>query len=190
MGAGPPRLGAMKMGMPLVMIPVVGMGLLALLSRVGRTADLLPVGAVAPDVTGTDAAGKPVKLSDHKGKFAVVYFYPKDETAGCTKEACAFRDSYDKFTQAGVTIFAVSRDNEASHKGFREHHKLPFPMVADTSGDVQRAYGVGNMLPGTSLVSRVTFLVGPDGKIAHVWPKVDPVVNAREVLDTVAQLRH
>lgn len=180
----------MKLGVApfVVVVPVVGMGLLGLLSR-ARGADLLPVGAVAPPVTGTDAAGKTVKLSDEKGKFAVVYFYPKDETTGCTKEACAFRDSFDKFVHAGITIFAVSRDSEASHKGFREHYKLPFPMVSDASGELQKAYGVPSMLPGTSLVSRVTFLVGPDGKIAHVWPKVDPVVNAREVLDTVAQLQ-
>jgi thioredoxin-dependent peroxiredoxin len=179
----------MKLGVaPMVMIPVVGMGLLALLSR-ARGGDLLPVGTAAPEVVGTDVAGKPVKLSEQKGKFAVVYFYPKDETPGCTKEACAFRDSHDKFVQAGVTVFAVSRDDEASHKEFREHHKLPFPMVADPSGDVQRAFGVSSMLPGTKMVSRVTFLVGPDGKIAHVWPKVDPVVNAREVLSTVDQLR-
>ncbi len=179
----------MKLGVaPWVMVPVAGMGLFALLSR-ARGADLLPVGAVAPPVTGTDAAGKTVKLADEKGKFAVVYFYPKDDTPGCTKESCAFRDNSDKFAQAGVTIFAVSRDSEASHKAFREHHQLPFPMVADTSGEVQKAYGVPSMLPATSLASRVTFLVGPDGKIAHVWPKVDPVVNAREVLETVAQLK-
>ncbi len=180
----------MKLGVApfVVMVPVVGMGLFALIAR-ARGADLLPVGAVAPQVVGIDPAGKPIKLSDEKGKFAVVYFYPKDETTGCTKEACAFRDSYDKFVKAGVTIFSVSRDSDASHKGFREHYKLPFPMVSDTSGDVQKAYGVPSMLPGTSMVSRVTFLVGPDGKIAHVWPKVDPVVNAREVLDTVAQLQ-
>ncbi|HXU62898.1 MAG TPA: peroxiredoxin [Polyangia bacterium] len=179
----------MKLGLgSLVMVPVVGMGLLSFLSR-ARGADLLPVGTVAPPVAGTDAAGKTVKLSDEKGKFAVVYFYPKDDTPGCTKEACAFRDSFDKFGQAGVTIFAVSRDSEASHKTFREHHKLPFPMVADPSGEVQKAYGVPSMLPGTGLAARVTFLVGPDGKIAHVWPKVDPVVNAREVLATVAELK-
>jgi peroxiredoxin Q/BCP len=171
-----------------VMVPVVGMGLFALISR-ARGADLLAVGKPAPEVFGAGADGKLVKLSDQKGKFAVVYFYPKDETVGCTKEACAFRDSFDKFLKAGVTIFAVSRDDEASHKGFREHYKLPFPMVSDTTGDVQRAYGVPSMLPGTSMVSRVTFLVGRDGKIAHVWPKVDPVVNARDVLDTVAQLQ-
>jgi len=171
-----------------VMVPVVGMGLFALLSR-ARGADMLAVGAPAPEVVGTDPGGQWVRLSEQKGKFAVVYFYPKDETMGCTKEACAFRDSFDQFVKAGVTIFAVSHDSEASHKGFREHHKLPFPMVADTTGKVQRAYGVPSMLPATSIASRVTFLVGPDGKIAHVWPKVDPVVNAREVLDTVAQLQ-
>jgi peroxiredoxin Q/BCP len=151
-------------------------------------ASLLPVGAAAPDVEGKDPAGAPVKLSGElkksPGKFAVVYFYPKDETPGCTKEACAFRDAFDKFVKAGVTIFAVSRDPEASHKGFREHHKLPFPMVADVSGAVQRAYHVPEIRPG--LTARVTFLVGPDGKIAKVWPEVDPGVNATQVLDAVA----
>jgi peroxiredoxin Q/BCP len=146
---------------------------------------LLPVGAAAPDVQGDDATGAPVKLSSQKGKFAIVYFYPKDETLGCTKEACAFRDAFDKFLKAGITIFAVSRDNEASHRGFRDHYKLPFPMVADPSGAVQRAYHV----PGETVAQRVSFLVGPDGKIARVWPKVDPVVHAGEVLNAVAALK-
>jgi peroxiredoxin Q/BCP len=147
---------------------------------------LLPVGAAAPDVEGKDATGATVKLSAElkkPGRFAVVYFYPKDETPGCTKEACAFRDAFDRFVKAGVTIFAVSRDPETSHKGFREHYKLPFPMVADVSGAVQRAYHVPEFRPG--LTSRVTFLVGPDGKIVNVWPAVDPGVNATQVLDAV-----
>ncbi len=172
---------------------LIGLGavvaaLVFVVARVHANASLLPVGAAAPEVVGKDATGATTKLSAHKGHFAVVYFYPKDETAGCTKEACAFRDASDKFAKAGVTIFAVSRDGEASHKGFREHYHLPFPMVADTSGAVQRAYGVPSAMPGMDLAARVTFLVGPDGKIAHVWPKVDPVVNAKEVLDTVAAL--
>ena len=148
---------------------------------------LLPVGAVAPEVEGKDAGGTPVKLSGEtkKGRVAVVYFYPKDETLGCTKEACAFRDSFDKLVKAGVTIFAVSRDPEESHKAFRAHYKLPFPMVADPSGAVQRAYRV----PGETVSQRVTFLVAPDGKIARVWPKVDPVQHANEVLDAVAALK-
>jgi thioredoxin-dependent peroxiredoxin len=155
-----------------------------------RAADnLLPVGAVAPEVEGQSAAGIPIKLSAQRGKFAVVYFYPKDETTGCTKEACAFRDASERFVRAGITIFAVSRDDEASHRQFRAHHELPFPMVADSGGVVQRAYGVPSVFPGISMASRVTFLVGPDGKIARVWPKVDPLVNAREVLDAVASLQ-
>lgn len=154
-------------------------------ARADETATLLAVGAAAPEVQGQDGAGKVKKLSQQKGHFAVVYFYPKDETLGCTKEACAFRDAFDKFVKAGVTIFAVSRDDEASHRAFREHQHLPFPMVADTSGAVQHAYGVPPVKPDATMTARVTFLVGPDGKIARVWPKVDPVVNATEVLDAV-----
>lgn len=179
---------------------IVTMGITAALSLSGllvsarghaeETAALLAVGAPAPDVEGKDADGKVKKLSAQKGHFAVVYFYPKDETLGCTKEACAFRDAFDKFVKAGVTIFAVSRDNEASHHAFREHQHLPFPMVADTSGAVQRAYGVPAVKPDMPLAARVTFLVGPDGKIARIWPKVDPVVNANEVLDAVKTLKH
>ena len=167
---------------------VLAAGLAVVARSLASDASLLPVGAAAPDVEGKDSVGTPVKLSAQKGKFAVVYFYPKDETMGCTKEACAFRDAFDKFVKAGVAIFAVSRDSDASHKGFREHYHLPFPMVADTTGALQNAYGVSSVMPGVNLSSRVTFLVGPDGKIAHVWPKVDPVVNAREVLETVAAL--
>jgi len=149
---------------------------------------LLAVGAAAPDVQGTDAAGNVKKLSAQRGHFAVVYFYPKDETLGCTKEACAFRDAFDKFVLAGVTIFAVSRDDEASHRAFRQHQRLPFPMVADSSGAIQRAYGVPPVKPDIAMAARVTFLVGPDGKVARVWPKVDPVVNASEVLEAVKTL--
>jgi peroxiredoxin Q/BCP len=148
---------------------------------------LLPVGATAPEVEGKDAAGAVVKLSGEtkKGRIAIVYFYPKDESLGCTKEACAFRDAYDKLGKAGITVFAVSRDSDESHRGFRAHYKLPFPMVADPSGAVQRAYHV----PGETVSQRVSFLVGPDGKIARVWPKVDPVVHANEVLDAAAALK-
>jgi peroxiredoxin Q/BCP len=148
---------------------------------------LLPIGAAAPDVTGKDVTGAPMKLSAQKGHFAVVYFYPKDETLGCTKEACSFRDAFDKFVNAGVTIFAVSRDPDSSHVSFREHYHLQFPMVADPTGAVQRAYRVPPVKAGLEITARVTFLVGPDGKIVRVWPKVDPVVNAGEVLDAVAE---
>src|SRR4051812_14874179 len=103
---------------------------------------LLPVGSSAPDVQATDATGHPVRLSEMRGHPVVVYFYPKDETPGCTKEVCAFRDSWAKYEAAHVSIVGVSRDSEESHKAFREHHKLPFALAADSDGATQRAYGV------------------------------------------------
>src|SRR5438093_731294 len=118
---------------------------------------LLPVGASAPDLNAVDASGHALRLSELRGHAAVVYFYPKDETPGCTKEACAFRDAWAKYQAAGVAIVGVSRDSEESHKAFREHHHLPFPLVADTDGGVQRAYGVPNGIFG--LTARVSFLV-------------------------------
>jgi peroxiredoxin Q/BCP len=146
---------------------------------------LLPVGASAPDLVGTGADGKVTRLSGVRGHAAVVYFYPKDETPGCTREACAFRDAFAKYEGRHVAIFGVSRDSEESHREFRGKHKLPFPLVADEAGDVARAYGVGSML---GMTSRVSFLVGADGLIARVWPDVDPGVHADEVLAAVAKL--
>ena len=149
----------------------------------------LDVGDKAPDFTlPTDGDGK-IKLSDLKGQKVVLYFYPKDDTPGCTKEACAFRDAFDRYGKAGVTLFGVSRDTDASHRAFREKYTLPFPMVADPSGVVQRAYHVPDIRPGSNISKRVSFLVGPDGKIARVWPDVDPGVHATEVLTTVDALR-
>jgi peroxiredoxin Q/BCP len=147
-------------------------------------AGLLPLGTAAPDFAAKDATGKVVHLSDLGGTPRLVYFYPKDETPGCTKEACAFRDTYDKFKAKGVTVFGVSRDTQESHDKFRAAHALPFPLVADADGAVQKAYGVPSMgvLP---IAERVSFLVDRDGKIDHVFEKVDPVVHANEVLDLV-----
>jgi peroxiredoxin Q/BCP len=150
---------------------------------------LLAVGAPAPDVAGADAKGTPFKLSGQKGKFAIVYFYPKDDTPGCTKEACAFRDAFDKFVAAGVTIFGVSRDAEPSHKAFQQKYTLPFPLVADPSGAVQKAYHVPSIGSGSGVAKRVSFLVGPDGKIAKVFPDVDPGVHAKDLLGVIAEMK-
>jgi peroxiredoxin Q/BCP len=141
---------------------------------------LLPVGASAPDLVGEDAAGKPVKLSEQRGKMTVVYFYPKDGTPGCTKQACAFRDAFASLERAGVVVFGVSRDSAESHRQFRKEHNLPFPLVADESGATSTAYGVPTKF--FTMSARVTFLVDPEGKIAHVWPDVDPAVDAQRVL--------
>jgi peroxiredoxin Q/BCP len=145
---------------------------------------LLPVGSVAPDLEGKDGSGAVVKLSvqNRQGRYAIVFFYPKDDTPGCTREANGFRDANDRYADAGVAIFGVSRDSEASHRAFQDKYGLPFALVADPSGAVQRAYRV----PGTVVAKRVSFLVAPDGKIARVWPDVDPGAHASEVLAEIA----
>ena len=147
---------------------------------------LLPVGSPAPEVVGTDANGTTFKLSAQAGRYAVVYFYPKDDTSGCTREACAFRDAFDRFVAAGVVIFGVSRDSESSHLAFMKKYTLPFPLVPDPSGAVQKAYRVPSLFPG--IAARVSFLVGPDGNIARVFPDVDPGPHATELLGVIAAL--
>jgi peroxiredoxin Q/BCP len=147
---------------------------------------LLPVGAIAPDVVGQDQGNHAVRLSSLRGHTAVVYFYPKDGTPGCTKEACAFRDAWDRYAKADVTIFGVSRDSADRHRDFAASHKLPFPLVPDEDGTLARAYGVGSFL---GMTSRVSFLVGADGRIVKVWPDVDPAVHADEVLVAASSAR-
>jgi thioredoxin-dependent peroxiredoxin len=140
---------------------------------------LLPVGAIAPDLAGTTRAGERLTLSTQRGRAAVVYFYPMDGTPGCTREACAFRDAFDQYSTRGLTIFGVSQDSADSHRQFSQRQNLPFPLVADEDGSVTRAYGVPSRI---GLSSRVTFLIDPQGRVARVWPDVDPGVHATEVL--------
>ncbi|CAN5614141.1 thioredoxin-dependent thiol peroxidase [soil metagenome] len=146
---------------------------------------LLPIGASAPDFGATTKAGEATRLSTLRGAPVVVYFYPKDETPGCTKEACAFRDAWTKFQTAKVGIVGISRDSEESHRVFVKKHDLPFPLAADENGEIARSYGVKSTL-GVS--QRVTFLVTADGKIAKIWPDVDPAIHADEVLSAAAAL--
>jgi thioredoxin-dependent peroxiredoxin len=143
---------------------------------------LLPVGAIAPEVVGVASDGSVTRLSTVRGDSAIVYFYPKDGTPGCTKEACAFRDAFTRFQERRVTIFGVSQDSSEIHAEFRKSHQLPFSLVADESGAVAKAYGVSSPL---GMSARVTFLIGPDGRVARVWPDVDPAVHANEVLAAV-----
>jgi peroxiredoxin Q/BCP len=149
---------------------------------------LLPIGAAAPDFSATTKAGEPTKLSallstNHEP--VIVYFYPKDETPGCTKEACAFRDAWNKFQDKHIGLVGVSRDTEKSHREFVKSHNLPFPLTADEDGAVAKSYGVKSTL---GMSERVSFLVGADGKVAKVWPKVDPAIHADEVLSAAEAL--
>lgn len=124
-------------------------------------------GDKAPDFILTAQSGAPVRLSDRIGsRVVVLYFYPKDETPGCTKEACAFRDSFEAFTDAGADVIGVSSDTAESHAGFAEHHKLPFTLLSDPEGKVRRKYGVSatlGLLPG-----RVTYVIDQGGVVRHV----------------------
>jgi peroxiredoxin Q/BCP len=166
-------------------LPVLLLVLLTLACGPAKRPDggvgLLAVGSVAPEVVGYDVTGAEVRLSKaiHDGKKAVIYFYPKDASPGCTTEACAFRDAWDRYTKAGVVVLGVSSDSAESHKEFLQKKKLPFALASDVSLEVAATYGVPKRLWG---YSRVTFLVGAHGKIARVWPDVDPGVHADEVL--------
>lgn len=147
---------------------------------------LIAVGAVAPEVIGVAPDGRHVALSALRGQPVVVYFYPKDGTPGCTKEACGFRDAFIQYQQRHVEIFGVSRDSAASHEEFRREYQLPFLLVADTDGSIAQAYGVGSIF---GLSSRVTFLIAPTGKVAQVWPDVTPATHPKAVLSAVDALQ-
>lgn len=147
---------------------------------------LLPQGAAAPEVIGRAPNGDEVRLTALRGKAVVVYFYPQDETPGCTKEACAFRDAWKDLARANIEVVGVSSNSAGDHRAFQEKHQLPFPLASDDKGTIGAAYGVSKRLWG---YDRVTFLVDRDGRIAQVWPSVDPGVHAREVMAAAAQLR-
>ena len=140
---------------------------------------LLSIGSRAPDIQGHDGAGHDVKLSETRGKLAVVYFYPADGSPGCTAEACAFRDAWKKYEAANVVIFGVSADSAESHEKFEHAQKLPFPLVADPDGSIANAYGVPKNVVG---YERVTFLISREGRVARIWSEVDPGVHAEDVL--------
>jgi thioredoxin-dependent peroxiredoxin len=145
-------------------------------------ADLLPVGSPAPNFTTVVHDGKKVELAKLKGKTVALFFYPMDDTPGCTKEACDFRDSWDKLQKAGVVVFGISTQDNASHKAFADKYKLPMQLIPDEKGEIAGKYKVPVV---NGKARRITYLIGKDGKIKHVWPKVTPVGHATEVLAQV-----
>jgi peroxiredoxin Q/BCP len=139
----------------------------------------ITVGKAPPDFSATAHDGTRVHLAELKGKPVVVYFYPKDETPGCTKEACAFRDAWDGLVKKGVVLIGVSTDDATSHKAFADHHKLPFLLLSDPSGDLAKAFGVP-MKDG--YIGRQSFVVGADGNVKKIYRKVDVTVHAQEIM--------
>ncbi|HEX7720376.1 MAG TPA: peroxiredoxin, partial [Woeseiaceae bacterium] len=161
--------------------------LLALLQS-GALADQVTEGDTAPGFELRDQDGKVHTLEDYRDSWVALYFYPKNGTPGCTTEACEFRDNIFAFNRLGCQILGVSLDDEASHKAFAEKHGLPFPLLADTDGVASGAYGVKTRLFGMSLAKRQTFLIGPDGRIARHYEKVDPATHSQQVLADLESL--
>lgn len=146
----------------------------------------MKVGQKAPEFTVVDDSGKTVKLSDFKGKKVVLYFYPKDDTPGCTKEACSFRDGISEIRKQGAVVLGVSADSMASHQKFKKKFDLNFPLLADTDKKIIEDYDVwkeksmyGRKYMG---IERTTYIIGKDGKISHIFPKVKVSEHYDEVL--------
>lgn len=170
--------------MVVVVLAVAGVGAIAFRPRIARAA-MLPVGATAPDfhsqmVTGDQVA--PVSLADFHGRKLVLYFYPKDNTPGCTKEACAFRDGYARFQAAGIAVLGCSIDSADSHKLFIKKYGLPFSLLLDPDRSIARAYGADNGIPILGLDRRVTYVIGEDGLVLKVYPSVDPGIHAKQII--------
>ena len=147
---------------------------------------MLEIGSQAPEFTLPDHNGEPVSLSDFRGQTVVLYFYPKDNTPGCTRQACAFAAAYGEFLQKNVAVIGISKDSVASHAKFAEKYSLPFVLLSDPERQAIEAYGVwqekkqyGKVRMG---VARTTFLIDEEGRIVKIMPKVKPDTNAAEIL--------
>ncbi len=150
---------------------------------------MLEIGMKAPNFTLKDKDGKEVSLSDFLGKKVVVYFYPKDNTPGCTRQACAFAGAYDEFKNRNIEVIGISKDSVASHVKFAEKHSLPFVLLSDPELEAIKAFGVwqekklyGKVSMG---VVRSTFIIDEKGIVEHVMPKVKPDTNAAEILEII-----
>jgi len=170
----------------------LGLALIALAASVSaQTPSAAPAtspaeGTAAPAFKLQDQAGQWHSLAQYKGKWVVLYFYPKDFTGGCTTQACELRDNIFAFRKADAVILGVSVDDVASHEKFAKEHSLPFDILADPTREVSGKYGVLFSAGPTQLASRQTFLIGPDGKIVKHWAKVDPKGHSAMVLAEIA----
>ena len=149
----------------------------------------MKIGDKVPEVLGKDEQGREIRLSDYRGRKLVLYFYPKDNTSGCTSEACNLRDHYEQLQGAGYEVVGVSKDSAASHVKFKEKHELPFPLIADVDLTLNQAFGVwqekkmaGHTYMGTV---RTTFLVDEQGTVTHIISKVNTKDAANQILELI-----
>jgi peroxiredoxin Q/BCP len=170
--------------MVVIVLAVAGLGMIGFRPRIARAA-MPPVGAPAPDfhsqmVTGDQVV--PVSLADFHGRKLVLYFYPKDNTPGCTREACAFRDGFARLQAWGIAVLGCSIDSADSHKAFIKKYGLPFPLLLDPGHAIAHAYGADNGIPILGLDRRVTYVIGENGLILKVYPSVDPSIHATQII--------
>jgi peroxiredoxin Q/BCP len=157
-------------------------------TSIGMANDQVAVGEVAPEFELPDQDGQLHSLEDYRDRWVVLYFYPKDETPGCTTEACEFRDNIFAFRDLNAQILGVSLDDVESHKAFAENHGLPFPLLADVDGTAATAYGVKTRMIGMEIAKRQTFIIDPSGSIRKHYEKVDPSKHSKQVLADLKEL--
>jgi peroxiredoxin Q/BCP len=158
------------------------------LNQMARAGELPKVGEAAPDFELPDQNGVKHTLQEYAGKWLVLYFYPKDDTPGCTQEACAFRDDLHKLAALGAQVVGISVDDSNSHAEFAKKYHLPFPLLADQSAEVAARYGALRNLGFFKIARRYTFLIDPQGKLAKVYLKVETSRHSKEIIEDLKQL--
>lgn len=161
---------------------------IALWVNTSRAADLPKLGQIAPDFALIDQAGKVQKLADYRGKWVVLYFYPKDDTPHCTTEACQFRDDIFQIRALGAEVLGVSVDDTDSHAAFAKKHSLSFPLLADKGGEVAARYGSISNFIVIKFAKRNTFIINPQGQIAKIYESVDTKNHAQIVVRALTEL--
>ena len=169
---------------------LIGIAIVFYLLRANvMAAPILKIGDDAPTFVLPDSQGNQVNLTDYKGKWLVLYFYPKDDTPGCTTEACHFRDDFKFLESLGAKVVGVSIDDSFSHKKFAEKYNLPFPLLSDSSGEVASRYGALNNFLVIKLAKRYTYLINPQGKIAKIYLSIDTSKHSQEIIEDLKTLK-
>ena len=178
----------MKLSIKLSLFTLLPSLLLIFMQPVAIAADIPKIGQIAPAFKLDDAKAQPHQLSDYQGKWVVLYFYPKDDTPGCTKEACSFRDDMSQLDKLGAQVVGISVDTSDSHAAFTKKYSLPFPLLADTDGKVANSYGALTNLGLFKIAKRYTFLIDPKGNIAKIYQSVDTSRHSQEIIDDLKKL--
>ncbi len=176
------------MKIALLLLLALGLGIL-MLRTVHAGREMLSPGTPAPDFQLPDQQGERHELQDFAGQWLVLYFYPRDDTPGCTREACDFRDGYLEIRRMNAQVLGVSMDSTASHAEFASKYHLPFPLLADVEGQVSRAYGAFWSLGPLRFSRRHSFIIDPQGRIAATFRKVDTATHVKEVVRTLQELQ-